>query len=63
LNIANGSITVYNAKGFYEVPQSSIAAKNSDRGVTVHFGGAANQSSYQRIIWVELHCAPLPAAG
>jgi hypothetical protein len=50
------SITVYNAKGFYEAPENSIsvnsvtATRNPDGSVTVHFGGDANQPNYLRIM-------------
>ena len=50
------SITVYNAKGFYEAPESSIsvnsvtAKKNPDGSVTVHFGGDTSQPNYLRIM-------------
>ena len=50
------SITVYNAKGFYEAPENAVsvnnvtAKKNSDGSVTVHFGGDPKQPNYLRIM-------------
>ena len=50
------SITVYNAKGFYEAPESSIsvnnitAQKEKDGAITVHFGGDPKESNYLRIM-------------
>jgi hypothetical protein len=50
------SITVYNAKGFYEAPENAIsvnnvtAKRNPDGGVTVHFGGDPSQPNYLRIM-------------
>jgi hypothetical protein len=50
------SITVYNAKGFYEKPDTAIsvnnvtARKNPDASVTVHFGGDPNQPNRLRIM-------------
>ena len=50
------SITVYNAKGFYEAPENAIsvnnvtAKKNADGGVTVHFGGDPKQPNYLSIM-------------
>jgi len=50
------SVTVYNAKGFYEAPESAIsvnnvtAATNKDGSVTVHFGGDPKAANYLRIM-------------
>ncbi len=50
------SITVYNAKGFYEAPENAVsvnnvtAKKNPDGSVTVHFGGDPKQPNYLRIM-------------
>jgi len=50
------SITVYNAKGFYEAPENAVSVnnvtvkKNSGRSVTVHFGGDPKQPNYLRIM-------------
>lgn len=50
------SITVYNAKGFYEAPENAIsvnnvtAQRNPNGSVTVHFGGDPTQPNYLRIM-------------
>jgi hypothetical protein len=50
------SITVYNAKGFYEAPESAISINNitakpdEDGGVTLHFGGDPTADNYLRIM-------------
>lgn len=50
------SVTVYNAKGFYEAPENAVsvnnvtAKKNPDGSVTVHFGGDPQQANYLRIM-------------
>lgn len=50
------SITVYNAKGFYEAPDNATsinnvtAKKDADGAVTVHFGGDPAQINYLRIM-------------
>jgi hypothetical protein len=50
------SITVYNAKGFYEAPENAIsvnnvtAKKDADGAVTVHFGGDPSQPNFLRIM-------------
>ena len=50
------SITVYNAKGFYEAPENAIsvnnvtAKKDPDGSVTVHFGGDPKQPNYLHIM-------------
>jgi hypothetical protein len=50
------SITVYNAKGFYEAPENAIsvnnvtAKKSADGAVTVHFGGDPSQPNALRIM-------------
>jgi hypothetical protein len=50
------SITVYNAKGFYEAPETAIsvnsvtATPNADGGYTVHFGGDPGARNYLRIM-------------
>lgn len=47
-----GSITVYNAKGFFEAPENAIsvnnvtAKKDADGAVTVHFGGDPSQANF-----------------
>lgn len=46
------SITVYNAKGFFEAPENAIsvnnvsAKKDADGAVTVHFGGDPSQANF-----------------
>lgn len=50
------SATVYNAKGFYEAPETAIsvnnvtAQKDKDGAVTVHFGGDPKAPNYLRIM-------------
>ncbi|WP_348643616.1 DUF1214 domain-containing protein [Methylocystis sp. L43] len=50
------SVTVYNAKGFYEAPENAIsvnnvtAHKDKDGKVTIHFGGDPNAPNYLRIM-------------
>lgn len=50
------SITVYNAKGFYEAPENTVsvnnltAKKDPDGGITVHFGGDPQQPNYLHIM-------------
>jgi hypothetical protein len=50
------SITVYNAKGFYEAPETAIsvnsvtAVPDADGGFTVHFGGDPGLRNYLRIM-------------
>jgi hypothetical protein len=50
------SITLYNAKGFYEAPENAIsvnnvtAKKDANGAVTVHFGGDPSQPNYLRIM-------------
>jgi hypothetical protein len=50
------SVTVYNAKGFYEAPETAIsvnsvtARPDADGGYTVHFGGDPKASNYLRIM-------------
>lgn len=50
------SVTVYNAKGFYEVPETAIsvnsvtAKPDADGGYTVHFGGDPKAANYLRIM-------------
>lgn len=50
------SITVYNAKGFYEAPENAISVnnvtgkKNPDGSFTIHFGGDPKQPNYLRIM-------------
>jgi hypothetical protein len=50
------SITVYNAKGFYEAPESAISINNitakrdEDGGFTIHFGGDPKADNYLRIM-------------
>jgi hypothetical protein len=50
------SITVYNAKGFYEAPENAIsvnnvtAEKDANGAVTAHFGGDPSQPNYLRIM-------------
>jgi hypothetical protein len=50
------SITVYNAKGFYEAPETAIsvnnvtAKPNKDGTTTVHFGGDPKAANYLRIM-------------
>ena len=46
------SITIYNAKGFFEAPENAIsvnnetAKKDADGAVTVHFGGDPSQANF-----------------
>ena len=50
------SITVYNAKGFYEAPENAIsisnvtARKDLDGTITVHFGGDPKATNFLRIM-------------
>ena len=50
------SITVYNAKGFYEAPEAAISVNNvtakpdANGAVTVHFGGDSAQPNFLRIM-------------
>jgi hypothetical protein len=50
------SVTVYNAAGFYEAPETAIsvnnvtAEKDADGQVTIHFGGDPAASNYLRIM-------------
>ena len=50
------SITVHNAKGFYEAPESSTSVNNvtdqkeKDGAITVHFGVDPMASNYLRIM-------------
>lgn len=50
------SVTVYNAKGFYEAPESAIsvnnitAAKDRDGATTIRFGGDPKAPNYLRIM-------------
>lgn len=50
------SITVYNAKGFYEAPENAISVnnvtgkRNKDGSMTIHFGGDPAASNYLRIM-------------
>jgi hypothetical protein len=50
------SVTVYNAKGFYEAPDSAISVnnvtgkRNKDGSMTIHFGGDPKASNYLRIM-------------
>jgi hypothetical protein len=50
------SITVYNAKGFYEAPENAIsvndvtARRSKDGSITVHFGGDPQAPNYLRIM-------------
>jgi hypothetical protein len=50
------SVTVYNAQGFYEAPETAIsvnnvtAEKDADGGITIHFGGDPAASNYLRIM-------------
>jgi hypothetical protein len=50
------SVTVYNAKGFYEKPETAIsvnsvtAKRDADGGYTIHFGGDPKAANYLRIM-------------
>lgn len=50
------SITVYNAKGYFEAPESAISVnnvtgrRNQDGSMTIHFGGDAKAANYLRIM-------------
>jgi len=50
------SVTVYNAKGFYEAPENAVsvnnvtAKKDPDGSITVHFGGDPKRPNYLRIM-------------
>lgn len=50
------SITVYNAKGYFEAPESAISVnnvtgrRNEDGSMTIHFGGDAKAANYLRIM-------------
>lgn len=50
------SITVYNAKGFYEAPENAISVnnvtgkRNADGSMTIHFGGDPSATNYLRIM-------------
>lgn len=50
------SVTVYNAKGFYEAPENTISVnnitgkRNKDGTMTIHFGGDPKASNYLRIM-------------
>lgn len=50
------SVTVYNAKGFYEAPETAVsvnsttAKKNADGSTTIHFGGDPKAANHLRIM-------------
>ena len=50
------SVTLYNAKGFYEAPETAIsvnsvtAKPNKDGTTTIHFGGDPKAANYLRIM-------------
>jgi hypothetical protein len=50
------SVTVCNAKGFYEAPENAISVnnvtgkRNKDGSMTIHFGGDPKASNYLRIM-------------
>lgn len=50
------SITIYNAKGYFEAPENAISVnnvtgrRNKDGSMTIHFGGDAKAANYLRIM-------------
>jgi len=50
------SVTVYNAKGFYEAPENAISVnnitgkRNADGSMTIRFGGDPTTENYLRIM-------------
>ena len=50
------SVTVYNAKGYFEAPENAVSINNvtgkrdADGSLTIHFGGDPKSTNYLRIM-------------